>query len=97
MISPHEAKLEILADPEALARRAADWLLAAAVPDITPKWELLLNRFFDRHGPAKLVEEVRSALLDPDKVIISVQADSTNHGNSIRGFVYGTFKSFNKN
>ena len=30
MTSPSEAKLEILADPEALARRVADWLLAAA-------------------------------------------------------------------
>src|ERR1700732_2625323 len=29
MTSPSEAKLEILADPEALARRVADWLLAA--------------------------------------------------------------------
>ena len=31
MTSPPEAKLEILADPEALARRVADWLLAAAM------------------------------------------------------------------
>ncbi|HEV7909864.1 MAG TPA: 6-phosphogluconolactonase [Methylocella sp.] len=30
MTSPSEAKLEILVDPEALARRVADWLLAAA-------------------------------------------------------------------
>jgi 6-phosphogluconolactonase len=30
MTNPPEAKLKILADPEALARRAADWLLAAA-------------------------------------------------------------------
>jgi ribose 5-phosphate isomerase A len=30
MTSPFEAKLEILADPEALACRAPDWLLAAA-------------------------------------------------------------------
>jgi len=30
MTSPCEARLEILADPEALAHRAADWLLAAA-------------------------------------------------------------------
>jgi 6-phosphogluconolactonase len=30
MTSPSEAKLEILADSEALARRVADWLLAAA-------------------------------------------------------------------
>ena len=30
MTSPSEANLEILADPEALARRVADWLLAAA-------------------------------------------------------------------
>jgi 6-phosphogluconolactonase len=30
MTSPSEARLEILADPEALARRVADWLLAAA-------------------------------------------------------------------
>lgn len=31
MTSPPEAKLEILADPEALACRVADWLLAAAM------------------------------------------------------------------
>ena len=31
MTSPPAAKLEILADPEALARRVADWLLAAAM------------------------------------------------------------------
>jgi 6-phosphogluconolactonase len=30
MTTPSEVKLEILADPEALARRVADWLLAAA-------------------------------------------------------------------
>jgi 6-phosphogluconolactonase len=30
MTSPSEAKQEILADPEALARGVADWLLAAA-------------------------------------------------------------------
>jgi hypothetical protein len=30
MTSPSEAKQEILADPEALARQVADWLLAAA-------------------------------------------------------------------
>ena len=30
MTSLSEAKQEILADPEALARRVADWLLAAA-------------------------------------------------------------------
>ncbi len=30
MTSPSEAKLEILADPEDVARRVADWLLAAA-------------------------------------------------------------------
>jgi hypothetical protein len=30
MTSPSEAKLEILADPESLTRRVADWLLAAA-------------------------------------------------------------------
>ena len=29
MTSPSEAKLEVLADPEALARRVADWMLAA--------------------------------------------------------------------
>jgi hypothetical protein len=33
MTLPSEAKLEILADPEALARRVADWLLAAAAKD----------------------------------------------------------------
>jgi 6-phosphogluconolactonase len=30
MTKPSEAKQEILADPEALAHRVADWLLAAA-------------------------------------------------------------------
>jgi 6-phosphogluconolactonase len=30
MTSPSEGKKEILADPEALARRVADWLRAAA-------------------------------------------------------------------
>ena len=31
MTTPSEARLEILADPEALARRVADWLLATAM------------------------------------------------------------------
>jgi len=31
MTSPAEAKLEVLADPDALARRVADWLLARAL------------------------------------------------------------------
>ncbi|MGO9699934.1 MAG: 6-phosphogluconolactonase, partial [Xanthobacteraceae bacterium] len=30
MTSPSEAKLEILADPEALSRRVADWVLELA-------------------------------------------------------------------
>ncbi len=52
MTSPSDARLEILANPEVLARRVADWLLAAATAQNRVA-KILVRHGFEQYRPGK--------------------------------------------